>query len=787
MEYEDIYEDLPEFDLGQEMEKLKSRVKQLEDHIQNLQITYAKQEIELTEMKKSHEILKINISELYITAKREIDRKNKIIADLREERDNIVFRKKQYGDINFNKRNRDFDDKPVSKKQRYNDRDSDEKSSNGDSKNPIHFDSRGRDRNNSNQYRSRDKDNYRDRDKDQQLDRETDDKRPFINKRSSSIIDYKSEKLQRLEHREKYSDKKEYKNLDDKVNLTRKESKRDEKVSSRTFDNSVDLRSKLDKNNVKDNGSYKIPNKTQNKPQKSITINISDEDEEENCKNDKILEHSKNSTETVNSDKNVKKSLDILNEKDCKMEINSMQNNEKHLNKNDKKNHENKSKEVKSEKENILQKISVDKVKKEESEESVCKKSVAISNKDKQCSVDFKEEKLVHNKKKSKEEKQSSVLSKKSLEKTTINKEKSKEKGKTVDSKKSTEKTNINKEKLKEDENSSKGIGKYETNHKKSTDETNREKSKEDNKSSRDSKKEDADHKKSIEKTNTNKEKQKEYKRSEVFEKEKFFEETKVNKDKSKELCGVSREGNEKSESDPDEKPKNKRQKNKNEERRRTRSRTRDSIEERKKIKESIEKPKTDESKHVVIPLTDIAVDLRDKIKKEDMINKKDKSRKSNEKPLSTFENILTKKNLDEEFPELHLTHDGEIPILHLEEDHFKNVPLDENMQDKNILNLIDAMNITGSALECDVKFKNASDDNINAETLNATKEHSNDGLSFTNCLNKVTSTPNVGEDKSCNETVESSNNSKSDSINSNKIATAKRKRRRVVMSFADD
>ncbi|XP_019873331.2 transcriptional regulator ATRX [Aethina tumida] len=204
----------------------------------------------------------------------------------------------------------------------------------------------------------------------------------------------------------------------------------------------------------------------------------------------------------------------------------------------------------------------------------------------------------------------------------------------------------------------------------------------------------------------------------------------------------------------------------------------------------------------VLPPLADAAVDLsetikqaRDEIKtktdepkltkkQEEEKEKNNKNKNSDSKdtksPPKTFENILNQSDM---FPELQLTNDGQIPILELNEEHFKIVPHDE--QDKNILNLIDAMNITNSTMECDIKkYKGAANPKVSPDSLNVTK----DSVSFDNAENKVTSTPYIKKRMSTEITPNSTLSASSSDLTGGSVSTlkVKRRRRKVVMFIAD-
>nr|CAI5852289.1 unnamed protein product [Callosobruchus analis] len=99
---EGIYDDIEDFDLGKEVDKLKAENVELEKRIDKLVAAIKKQSADLVDMRKTQQNLENNISSLYNTAKGEIDRKNRQIAELQRELDDIKFRRKRpAGDIQF--------------------------------------------------------------------------------------------------------------------------------------------------------------------------------------------------------------------------------------------------------------------------------------------------------------------------------------------------------------------------------------------------------------------------------------------------------------------------------------------------------------------------------------------------------------------------------------------------------------------------------------------------------------------------------------------------------------
>ncbi|XP_056630184.1 putative uncharacterized protein DDB_G0282133 [Diorhabda sublineata] len=90
---DNLYDDFEDFDLGQTVERLKKEIKMLRDCIKEQNRDIAKLADTIVELKTTNETLSNNISSLYSTAKSEIDRKDRLIAELRREKDNITFRR----------------------------------------------------------------------------------------------------------------------------------------------------------------------------------------------------------------------------------------------------------------------------------------------------------------------------------------------------------------------------------------------------------------------------------------------------------------------------------------------------------------------------------------------------------------------------------------------------------------------------------------------------------------------------------------------------------------------
>ncbi|CAH1973570.1 unnamed protein product [Acanthoscelides obtectus] len=90
-----MYDDIEDFDLGKEVEKLKTENSMLKDHITSLERDIEKLTKAIVTLKKVQENLEKNISSLYLTAKAEIDRKNRQIAELQRELDDFKFRRKR--------------------------------------------------------------------------------------------------------------------------------------------------------------------------------------------------------------------------------------------------------------------------------------------------------------------------------------------------------------------------------------------------------------------------------------------------------------------------------------------------------------------------------------------------------------------------------------------------------------------------------------------------------------------------------------------------------------------
>ncbi|KAG5890246.1 hypothetical protein JTB14_030173 [Gonioctena quinquepunctata] len=92
---ENIYLDVIDFDLGTEVEKLKEENKLLEDHIDSLEGDVEKLTDALQRLKVIQENLARNISSLFLTAKAELARKDRIIDELRNQLDDVLFRRKR--------------------------------------------------------------------------------------------------------------------------------------------------------------------------------------------------------------------------------------------------------------------------------------------------------------------------------------------------------------------------------------------------------------------------------------------------------------------------------------------------------------------------------------------------------------------------------------------------------------------------------------------------------------------------------------------------------------------
>ncbi|XP_044266054.1 putative leucine-rich repeat-containing protein DDB_G0290503 [Tribolium madens] len=90
----DIYDNLLNVDLSEEVDKLHQQNNQLLDHIKSLETDIEKLCAQISEMKKTQDNLSKNISELFKTAKTEIERKDRIISDLRAELDRFKCMKK---------------------------------------------------------------------------------------------------------------------------------------------------------------------------------------------------------------------------------------------------------------------------------------------------------------------------------------------------------------------------------------------------------------------------------------------------------------------------------------------------------------------------------------------------------------------------------------------------------------------------------------------------------------------------------------------------------------------
>ncbi|KAJ8985821.1 hypothetical protein NQ317_012061 [Molorchus minor] len=79
-----VYDDIDDFDLGEEIERCSHKVTQ--EDVEKLTATVEK-------LNSNQDILKTNISRLFLTAKEEIARKDRMIADLRSQLDDICFRR----------------------------------------------------------------------------------------------------------------------------------------------------------------------------------------------------------------------------------------------------------------------------------------------------------------------------------------------------------------------------------------------------------------------------------------------------------------------------------------------------------------------------------------------------------------------------------------------------------------------------------------------------------------------------------------------------------------------
>ncbi|CAH1105230.1 unnamed protein product [Psylliodes chrysocephalus] len=122
--------------------------------------------------------------------------------------------------------------------------------------------------------------------------------------------------------------------------------------------------------------------------------------------------------------------------------------------------------------------------------------------------------------------------------------------------------------------------------------------------------------------------------------------------------------------------------------------------------------------------------------------------------PVCSFQNILEKNKSDFKIfskniileSDLNLTDDGEIPILHLEENHFNNMEdATQKTFDKSIMKLLDCMNV--SNLDCDISkiTEKATSSSLSFE--NVIDKASNDNIHSTpvkNPLIPVSSTPRV-------------------------------------------
>ncbi|KAK9888633.1 hypothetical protein WA026_000861 [Henosepilachna vigintioctopunctata] len=89
-----IYDDLMgQGDLGLIIHNLQIRNKHLQQHVTSLEEDIQKLCDKITEMKQTQENLSRNISELYKTAKNEIDRKDRLIAELQSRLDDMIFKR----------------------------------------------------------------------------------------------------------------------------------------------------------------------------------------------------------------------------------------------------------------------------------------------------------------------------------------------------------------------------------------------------------------------------------------------------------------------------------------------------------------------------------------------------------------------------------------------------------------------------------------------------------------------------------------------------------------------
>ncbi|XKL63645.1 hypothetical protein PGB90_006009 [Kerria lacca] len=96
----DLYEDLPEETNSDHIAKLEQKIEILEKNIKKLEHALSCCERQNKDLSKTNEILLTNISSLYRTAKKETERKDNMIRDLRQEIDDIVFRRRKIVDDN---------------------------------------------------------------------------------------------------------------------------------------------------------------------------------------------------------------------------------------------------------------------------------------------------------------------------------------------------------------------------------------------------------------------------------------------------------------------------------------------------------------------------------------------------------------------------------------------------------------------------------------------------------------------------------------------------------------
>ncbi|GLV37769.1 hypothetical protein CBL_06529 [Carabus blaptoides fortunei] len=93
MNGDDIYGDLDDFDIGDTISKFEENKKALTQLVEESQKRIDSLSDEVSVLNKINKNLKVNISELYKTAKAEIERKSRQLADLRREVDDTLFRR----------------------------------------------------------------------------------------------------------------------------------------------------------------------------------------------------------------------------------------------------------------------------------------------------------------------------------------------------------------------------------------------------------------------------------------------------------------------------------------------------------------------------------------------------------------------------------------------------------------------------------------------------------------------------------------------------------------------